>query len=280
MTTTAPARETARSQDGTEISYATIGAGQRLLVVGGTLRSGSDYLPFARALAESLEVHVIERRGRGASGPQGERYGIDREVEDLLAVQAQTGAVMVFGHSYGGLVALEASRRSPVFSDVIAYEPAVSVGGSIRSSWLPRYRERLDAGDTRGAFATMVRGAGFAPAPLARMPTGCVKVVLALFMRGDQWRAIEAQLANSLAEHEAVAAVDDGTVERYSAITARVMLLGGRRSPPFITTESFEQLQRTIPTCTSKLIDGLGHTAPDEKAPDVVAGYVLRHLRR
>jgi pimeloyl-ACP methyl ester carboxylesterase len=276
--TSAAAGTIARSRDGTGISYQTLGAGEGLLVVGGALRSGRDYLPLARALAGSNEIHVIDRRGRGRSGPQGERYGVEREVEDLLAIQAQTGAAAVFGHSYGGLIALEAARQSPVFSDVIVYEPGVSVGGSIPSTWTARYRELLTAGDTRGAFATMVRESGFAPAPLSRMPLGYVKLVLRLVIRSQQWRGIEPYLATSLAEHEEVTAVDDGSVERYRTISARVLLLGGRKSPSFITTELFGRLDRVIPNSTGELIEGLDHTAPDEKAPDVVAARVRRHL--
>ena len=132
-------RGLARSQDGTEIAYETLGAGPGLLVLGGAWRAGRDYLPFAGALASDFEVHVIDRRGRGRSGPQGPDYGIERELEDLRAVRAQTAATIVFGHSYGGLVALEAARLSSAFSDVIAYEPGVSLAGSIPRAWMGLY---------------------------------------------------------------------------------------------------------------------------------------------
>ena len=46
---------------------------------------------------------------------------------DLFAVQRQTDARIVFGHSYGGLVALEAARRTDGLSDVLVYEPGVLV---------------------------------------------------------------------------------------------------------------------------------------------------------
>ncbi len=59
------------------------------------------YLPFARALTSSFTVHLVDRRGRDGSGPQGENYSIERELEDLSAVQAQTDTTIVFGHSYG-----------------------------------------------------------------------------------------------------------------------------------------------------------------------------------
>ncbi len=220
----------------------------------------------------------MDRRGRGASGPQGPGYGIDKEYADLLAVQASTGATAVFGHSFGGLVALETARRSAVFSQVAVYEPGVSVGGSVPVGWMPRYRELLAAGDTRGAFASMVRQSGGGPKALAKMPSWYLRLILRLVIRRRQWQEMEPLLEANLAEHEQVARLDEGTVERYSSITARVLLLGGRKSPPFLTTELFESLQRTIPDSVAEILHGLGHTAPDEKAPERVAERVRAHL--
>lgn len=276
MNTTTP--RIARSQDGTAIAYETLGAGEGLLVLGGAWRSSRDYLPFARALARYFEVHVIDRRGRARSGPQGPNYSIERELEDLFAVEAQTGATIVFGHSYGGLIALEAARRSTVFSDVVVYEPGVSIAGSIPLCWIPRYRALLAAGDTRGAFAAMVRGAGGAPPALERMPLWYVKLMLRLFIRGARWRGIDALLEAGLAEHEQVAALDDCTVDRFRDVTARVVVLGGGKSRSHLTTTLCKQLTATIPNSTSEIIVGLDHTAPDEKAPELVAERVRHHL--
>jgi len=223
-------------------------------------------------------VHVIDRCGRGRSGPQGPHYGIERELEDLSAVQAQTAATIVFGHSYGGLIALEAARRSSVFSDAVVYEPGVSVAGSIPLGWIPRYRALLAAGDRRGAFAAMVRGVGGAPPALERMPLGYVKLMLRLFIKEDRWRQIDPLLEAGLAEHEQVAALDQRTADRYRDVTARVVLLGGGKSRPHLTTTLFEQLTATIANCSDELIAGLDHTAPDEKAPELVAGRARHHL--
>jgi hypothetical protein len=165
-----------------------------------------------------------------------------------------------------------------VFSDVVVYEPGVSIAGSIPLGWIPRYRALLAAGDTRGAFAAMVRGAGGAPRALERMPLWYLELMLRLFVRGARWREIEALLEAGLAEHEQVAALDESTVDRYRDVTARVVLLGGGKSPPHLTTTLFPQLTDTIPNCTSEIIAGLGHTAPDEKAPELVAQRVRHHL--
>lgn len=104
--------------DGTPIGCSSFGEGPGLIIVGGVLSSGSDYLPLARLLAQDFEVHVIDRRGRPNSGPQRQDHSIDDECADLIAVARSTGATAVFGHNFGGLVALETARRQPVFDQL------------------------------------------------------------------------------------------------------------------------------------------------------------------
>jgi pimeloyl-ACP methyl ester carboxylesterase len=267
---------TVTSADGTVIGYRTIGQGPALIVVGGAMRAAEDYLALARALAERYRVHVVDRRGRGLSGPQGPRYAIARECEDLLAIQASTGAKVVFGHSYGGLVALETAVRSDAFEAMVLYEPAVSVRGSIPTAWMTPYRALLERGDTRGAFACFVQA--FGPGPMAKLPRWYLRAVLRCVFRRRRWeQRYEPLLATNLAEHEQVAACDDH-VASYGAITARLLLLGGSRSPAIMTTLPLEGLQQTVPDMTVDIIDSLDHFAPDERAPEVVARRVLRFL--
>jgi len=268
-----------RSRDGTPIAYETVGAGDGLLVVGGAWRTSRDYLPFARDLAESFAVYVLDRRCRGRSGPQGRAYSIEREIEDVAAVQAHTHATVIFGHSYGGLIALEAARHSNLFTDIVVYEPAVSIAGSIPLDWMPRYRDLLATGDRRGAFAAMTRAAGGAPPVLEHAPLWYVKLLLRLFIRQHQWREIDPLLEAALKEHEQVGALDEDTAERYRNITARVVLLGGGKSRTRFTTSLFDRLGACIPNTTAELIKGLDHIAPDVKAPDVVAERVRQHLQ-
>ena len=267
---------TVASADGTVVGYHTVGQGPALIVVGGAMRAAEDYLALACGLAERYRVHVVDRRGRGLSGPQGPAYGIARECEDLLAVQAATGARVVFGHSYGGLVALETAMRSEAFEALVLYEPAVSVRGSIPTVWMTSYRVLLERGDTRGAFACFVQA--FGPGPMAKVPRWYLRAVLRCVFRKRRWeQRYQPLLATNLAEHEQVAACDDH-VAGYGAITARLLLLGGSRSPAFMTTVPLQRLQQTVPDTTMDIIDGLDHLAPDEKAPEVVARRVLGFL--
>jgi pimeloyl-ACP methyl ester carboxylesterase len=194
------------------------------------------------------------------------------------AVQAATSASAVFGHSYGELIALEAARRSTTFAAVAVYEPGVSVDGSIRLDWIPRYRELLDAGDARGAFAAMVRQSGAAPAPVRILPLWGLRLILRLAISQHRWQEILPLLEGNLAEHEQIARLDEGDVDRYSAINARVLLLGGQKSPAFVSGELFEALLRVIPDADAEVISELDHQAPDETAPDVIARRVQRFL--
>jgi hypothetical protein len=93
-------------------------------------------------------------------------------------------------------------------------------------------------------------------------------------IRAQQWRQMEPLLGSNLAEHEQAISLDDGTVDRYAPISARVLLLGGQKSPSFITTDLFDVLRHTIPGSAAEILDGLDHDAPEEKAPDVVGERV------
>ena len=268
---------TAISSDGTAVAYEASGEGDGVIVLGGALRTASDYRPLAEALAHTHSVFLVERRGRGRSGPQGAHYSIEREIEDLLAVQTEVNARAVFGHSYGGLIALEAARRSATVREIIAYEPGVSIAGSIPSHWIGRYRERLTVGDTRGAFTAMARGAGFAPPALARMPERVAGMILRGAVSGAEWARMEPLLGASGVEHEELARLDDGSADRFRTVNARVLLLGGSKSPDFITTHLFDQLRGAIPTLETTVIPGLGHTGPEQQ-PGRVTECIERFL--
>lgn len=261
---------TVRSADGTTIAYDTLGSGQGVIVVGGVLRTAHDYRELGHQLADAFTVHLMERRGRGASGPQGPAYSIEKECEDLLAVQADTGAERVFGHSYGGLAVLQTARRTATFRQIAVYEPGVLLDGSASPAWLDSYRELLARADTQGAFATMVKHAGFAPRPLAATPLLGLRVILQLGVRGQEWLRTEALLETNLAEQEAQLAARG--IVSYAEIGSSTLLIGGSESPPIVAAQ-LEALRHTIPGASVSILDGLDHPAPETR-PGPVASCV------
>ncbi len=90
------------SANGTSIEVRTAGNGSALILIPGVLSRAEDYVDFANALGDRFMVHTLQRRGRGMSGAQGDRNGMDREREDVEALQVETGARFLVGHSYGG----------------------------------------------------------------------------------------------------------------------------------------------------------------------------------
>ncbi len=68
-------------------------------------------------------THAIDRRGRGGSGDSDE-YDLEREIEDMAAVvESIAEPVMLLGHSYGALIALEAALRTDNLNGLVLYEP-------------------------------------------------------------------------------------------------------------------------------------------------------------
>jgi pimeloyl-ACP methyl ester carboxylesterase len=262
------------SVDGTKIAVHTVGTGPDLVVVGGALQAAEDYLGLARLLGQSCTVHVTERRGRGGSGPHGAGYSIESECHDLLAVQKATSARMVFGHSYGGLIVLEAMTRGADFETASVFEPGVSINDSIPTTWLPRYRELLSQGDAHGAFAHFIQSNPQAPAFARLLPHWSLQLALHA-MPGFRDR-VAPRLEGNAAEHEQVAERNN-QFGVYQNIVGRVQLLAGAKSPDFVRA-TMKSLAHTIPRSTATVLPGLSHLAPLAKNPTALARAVDTYL--
>ena len=263
---------TIRSTDGTPITYLTFGTGPGLVIVPGTTRRAYHYTALATMLGDTRTVHVIDRRGRGSSGPQGPRYTIDREVEDLLAVLDATGADAVFGHSYGGLIALETALVRPL-SALIGYEPGLSLNGGFDRSFVPLFTRAITRGRYATAMARLMVGLNLVP---ARLPVAAVVALGWLMMRGREGAVLRETLRTVPAEISEGHRLDsDG--RRYAAITAPTLLLGGGRSPGWLLSVVSE-LHKIIPNSSQVVSARLDHNAPDQGAPEAIAGLVRAFL--
>jgi hypothetical protein len=106
------------------------------------------------------------------------------------------------------------------------------------------------------------------------MPLWYARAVLRVVIRQPQWRHMEPLLEQNLAEHEVVAHLDESTVDRFQTVSALVLLLGGGKSPAFVTTQPFEAMQSVIPNATLEILHGLDHLAPSGTAPEQVGSRV------
>lgn len=97
------------------------GTGPRLVLVHGAMDRASSFARVARRLPD-FELVRYDRRGYGRSLGVGPPSGVEDQIADLLDVIGDDPA-MVFGHSYGGTIALATAARAPgAVTGVVAYE--------------------------------------------------------------------------------------------------------------------------------------------------------------
>ncbi|SMB84159.1 alpha/beta fold hydrolase [Deinococcus hopiensis] len=262
---------TVLSRDGTRIAYHTLGQGPSVMVVPGVLSTAANYARFADALSRRFTVHTVERRGRGLSGPQGKDYSVLKEQEDVLAVQEASGATFLVGHSFGGLIALEAARTQRLFSRIATYEPGVSIGGSINMNWIHTYQQKLLQGKSLDAFVEFIRGTG--PKRAQRTPSWLMKFLLPRLVKPDELRELLSLLPENLREHQALAALDS-THHHYRDVAAEVLLLRGGRDPLDWVEPTIRQLSEVLLHAEVQVYPTLDHFGLDKGAPEEVARTV------
>jgi pimeloyl-ACP methyl ester carboxylesterase len=249
--------ETIVSNDGTLIAYQRSGTGAPLVLVHGTLSSHGGWATILPKLEKQFTVYAIDRRGRGESGdPPG--YAIEREYEDITAlVNSIGGGVNLFGHSYGGLIALEAALLTPSLRRLIVYEPS-----SLPTPGVPLYPQGtvdrlqalLDAGDRAGVVMSVFRD-------LVNMPTD----ELELFKASPRFPAWVA--AAHTVPRETRAEEDyQFEPERFQNMHEQTLLLLGGDSPPEVkrTVESWHAALSNSRIVTLPGQQHMAHfTAPD-----------------
>ena len=106
------------SKDGTRIAYEMTGSGPAVMLLHGAGQTRQDWqrIGYVKRLAPQFTVISVDLRGNGDSDkPIGsEKYGIDRLLEDLLAVadDAKAARFHLWGYAYGGLVGRSLAARS------------------------------------------------------------------------------------------------------------------------------------------------------------------------
>jgi pimeloyl-ACP methyl ester carboxylesterase len=123
--------ESVTSADGTRIALERAGDGAPVVLIGGAFNDRSTVAALAATLAPDFTAITYDRRGRGDSGNNDRSFDINREFDDLAAVIEQAGGtgraggtVSVFGHSSGGVLAIEAALRGLPVGRLAVYEPS------------------------------------------------------------------------------------------------------------------------------------------------------------
>lgn len=260
-------RDTVTSRDGTTIAYDVVGDGPGIVLVPGALHSGHHYSALARCLADAFTVYCVDRRGRPGSGPQRRDHGIEAEYEDLIAVLAKTGANLMFGHSSGGVVALQTTLRHPI-GKLAVYEPPVQVNGSLPSGFMPAFERALARGRKPDALAIIGKGLR-ADRKVDKLPTFALKLLMGLASRGANPELHELIQATETfpAEQRMIIALDPTS---YRHLEPETLILLGDRSPDYLARAA-TFLADTAPSAQLVVLPGLDHSGPEQQAPDRVA---------
>jgi pimeloyl-ACP methyl ester carboxylesterase len=258
---------TTTAADGTSVRALDEGRGPNILILHPGMETGTRYARVARLLSRRFRVIGIHRRQYRLDLKRDPAIGspctVAQEVEHVLALVAHVGApVVLYGHSSGGPVALEALLASPAsFAGCLVYEPASVMGTPdgerLVGDVIPRDDE-VGEGVRRARAALVAQKPGKALAiftgiaagwpawlcSLAGMLTAAIPSYRRLIpCQIDDLEAME-RLGNRLAA--------------YAGIERPVALIGGERSPALLK-QTVAAVASTIPGAELLVLRGQGH---------------------
>jgi pimeloyl-ACP methyl ester carboxylesterase len=263
---------TLATPDGCRLVYAAEGTGPTVVFAHGGLGRASTWMGVVDLLRDRFHCVLFDQRAHGASdwggGPD-----VDRAAHDLLFVVDRLGPVhAVVGHSYGALVALEATRLAPAgtIPRLAVYEPPLSVGGPIMSDeGIGRVEAAVAAGDFEAAVLLH----------LGSDSGGLSDAEVDAFRSNPMLRTAYAEIvvqAPSIAP--ALRSCTRLTsAEPYRGIDVPTLLLLGFASAPHPFRTSIDALLDAIPHARLALLEGQTHTAV-MFAPQLVADELGRFL--
>ncbi len=265
---------TVRSADGTTIGYRQYGSGPGLILVHGGMKAAQHLSALPADLSDRFRVHVPDRRGRGLSGPLGTAHEMQREAEDMQALIAATGARLIFGHSSGALVSLRTALSTPALDRIAVYEPPLPVHGSVPTDWLPRFDREIAAGHRAAAAVTALKGTRTA---FTRLPRWLLTGAGAVALRAERTHDDEVRIADLVPTmHFDIQIVREtaDTAPDYAALQVPVLLLGGTKSPDYLST-ALSELAAALPHAQRVTLPGLDHSGPEDDGSPQTVGRVL-----
>lgn len=233
-----------------------------LFLVHGSAVAGKSWNALAAPLRERGTVVVApDRLGQAA----GERWPADRpmsfdaEAEHLAAaLAAAPGPVHLFGHSYGGAVAMQMALRWPEkVARLTLYEPT-------------RFALLLDGGAARGDAGREIVAIGLAAheRALAGREAEAAALFVDYWSGAGTWAAMDAGRQQRLAPQmskvgqEFLAAFADPLpLDMWRSLEMPVLLLGGETSPAPVRAIN-ALLASVLPRCASVTLPKVGHMGP------------------
>lgn len=276
------------SKDGTTIGYRQYGQGPGLVLIQGAMGSAQNFAQLAEALADTFTVYVPDRRGRGMSElPFSDDYSIQKDVEDLEALLASTGAHLVFGLSSGALIALQAALTLSAIHKLAIFEPPLFID-KLPGALLARYQREIAQGKLAAALITGMKAAQMGPPLLNAIPGFLLQPMTKRIMtleekQGSGDYLSMKTLAPTLQYDFRIVAEMSGQLQRFRDLKTETLLLGGSKSPAYLKN-ALDALEKVLPHATRIEFPGLDHgaawTRDKQRNPHGEPATVARELRR
>jgi len=258
-----------KSLDGTPIAYEKTGSGPPMVLVHGTIDDHTYWEMVQPALAQYFTVFAIDRRGRGQSGDAAD-YKLEREFEDVKAiVDMIEQPVILLGHSYGGVVSLEAALLTTNLSKLILYEPPILDKTEEFSNFLDKILADIEAnlkdGKNEQALLLFLE-------QLVAMSSDEIDI-----SRSTPYWQVMVNAAPTLPRELQAGAEYRFDAARLKDLSIPTLLLSGTESTlPF--KEAIKKLDESFPNSRVTTLEGQAHDAV-RTAPELFANEVLKFAR-
>jgi pimeloyl-ACP methyl ester carboxylesterase len=254
------------SKDGTSIGYRQYGRGTGLVLVNGAVGIAHNYSVLAETLAEFFTVYVPDRRGRGMSPrPYSGDYSIQKDIEDLQALLEKTGTHFVYGLSSGAVIALTAALQIRDIHKLAVFEPPLFAKHHLPKSEIARYDKAMAKGDLALALIAGMKAVKLGPPIFNFMPDWMLVPMFNRILKaedkmpkGDSLTMRES--APTIAYDLKVVSEMHASYTCWSAIQAKMLLMGGGKSPAYLKSD-LDVIAGILPQVERITFPELGHAA-------------------
>ncbi len=238
------------------------GRGEPLLLIHGTAGDSMSWTPLIPFLESHFTLWTLDRRGHGNSGDNAV-YSLQNEAEDIAAVIKAIGTkIHVFGHSFGGLCALEAALLTENITSLMLYEPPLSLAGSGWSAELDQQMQTLlNTGEKEQVVLLFLR-------EVLRMNDE----ELFNLQTGVNWPARIAEAHTVLRELQAIDRYRFDAANFHNLHLPALILLGS--DSPSRRHRIAETLKNTLSDSQLVLLQDQQHSAV-RTAPELLAGKII-----
>jgi pimeloyl-ACP methyl ester carboxylesterase len=246
--------------DGVRIACEVSGSGPPLVAVHGAGSARWSFDMLRPHLEDRFTVVAIDRRGRGDS-TDGAEYAVERECDDVAAVVRDAGhRALLFGHSYGGLVAAGAALQLDL-PGLALYEPVMG-GGLATGETIERWERLIESGERDTVTREFLRDlAGYDDATIARLE------------RTPLWEA-RREIVPTVPRELRAALAHPFDELHLGDLAVPTLLLVGSESPAW-AVRSVEAHAGVIPRAETRVLEGHGHAA-NLTGPDLLAAELAR----